>query len=495
MRHFRFANLPGACLGIFAATMLNACMVGPDFDRPVVPETDRYGREQAATSTVAADGRAQHFIAGAEIAADWWQLFGSEPLDVVVQQAVASNPTLQAAEASLRQSQDSLRAGNGVFFPQIDLGAGASRAHSAPIQQGSALPGTIFNVVSLNGTISYVLDIFGGERRAVEALQAQTEYQQNLARAAYLTLTANVVNTCIARAAYASQIRATQQLIEIEQQQLHATEAQNRAGTAAYSSVLGIRSLIAANQASLAPLEQKLSQAEHLLATLVGVLPSSARLPDIELSRLTLPNELPVSLPSELVRQRPDILAAEAQLHVASANIGVATAAMFPRFSLSAAYGRAGSSLGNLGGAGSDFWSVGPSLLAPLFHGGTLQAQRQEAIDAYEQSQANYRQTVLGAFAQVADTLKALEHDASALQAQADALRFAGDALKLLQANYRAGMVAYLDVLAADVQFHQASIAYLQAVAQRHQDTVTLFVALGGGWWNKQSNGNEGFER
>jgi NodT family efflux transporter outer membrane factor (OMF) lipoprotein len=223
-----------------------------------------------------------------------------------------------------------------------------------------------------------------------------------------------------------------------------------------------------------------------LLATLEGVVPSRATLPDIDLTGLLLPPDLPVSLPSDLVRQRPDILSAEAQLHVASANIGVATAAMFPSFSLSGAYGAASSSLGNLSSSNARFWSIGPSVAVPLFQGGSLWFGRKAAIDAYQQAQANYRQTVLGAFAQVANSLKALEHDAEALQAQVDAQRTADAALRLSQTNYRAGLIAYPEVLVADVQDHEASIAYLQTVAQRQQDTVALFVALGGGWWNGQ---------
>ena len=260
--------------------------------------------------------------------------------------------------------------------------------------------------------------------------------------------------------------------------------AQVRAGTSPYVNVLSQRSLIAANQALLAPLQQKVSQADHLLTLLQGALPSAAAAPDIALQTLALPQDLPVSLPSNLVRQRPDILAAEAQLHAASAEIGVATAAMFPSFSLNATFGSAGPNLGSLSGAAGRFWSVGPSLVAPLFRGGTLRAQRQAAVDAFDAQQANYRQTVLTAFSQVADTLKALEHDAQALQAQAAAQSAAGEALKLVQASYRAGMVAYVDVMTADVQAHQAQIGMVQAVAQRHQDTVALFVALGGGWWN-----------
>jgi len=254
---------------------------------------------------------------------------------------------------------------------------------------------------------------------------------------------------------------------------------------------LSVRSLIAANQALLAPLEQNASHAAHLLATLEGVVPSKATLPDIDLTGLSLPMDLPVSLPSDLVRQRPDILSAEALMHVASANIGIATAAMYPSFSLSGTYGGASTTLANLS-AVSKFWSVGPTATTPVFQGNSLWYVRRAAIDAYQQSQATYRQTVLGAFEQVADSLKALEHDAEGLQAQIDAQRAAGEALNLVQANYRAGLVAYLDVLAADAQFHQATIAYLQAVAQRHQDTVALFVALGGGWWNEQRPAGKG---
>jgi NodT family efflux transporter outer membrane factor (OMF) lipoprotein len=471
--------------------MLGACAVGPDFVRPTPPDADRYTREPLAAITVAADGQTQNFTLDASLMADWWRLFRSAQLDAVVRQAIANNPTLQAAEASLRQSQDNMRAGYGVFYPHIDAELDASRQRTAPLQQGTQAPGTIFNLLTLSGTVSYALDVFGGERRTVEGLRAQTDYQKYATTAARLTLSANVVDTVIARAAYAAQIRATEQLIDLENQQLQLTEAQVRAGVSPYSNVLSLRSLIAANQALLAPLRQKVSQSEDLLATLEGVAPSKAALPGIDLVGLALPVNLPLSLPSDLVRQRPDILSAEAQLHVASANVGVATAAMFPSFNLSGTYGAASSSLGHLSAASARFWSIGPSAAIPLFQGGTLWYGRKAAIDAFQESQANYRQTVLDAFAQVADSLKALEHDAEALQAQVDSQRSAAEALGLLQANYRAGLVAYPDVLVADVQFHEATIAYLQAVAQRQQDTVALFAALGGGWWNGKSPADE----
>jgi NodT family efflux transporter outer membrane factor (OMF) lipoprotein len=464
--------------------LLGGCAVGPNFVRPTPPDTDRYTHEAQSEATVAADGQAQHFTPGAEITADWWRLFKSPQLDAVVRQAISNNPTLQAAEASLRQSQDNLRSGYGLYFPQGQAGVSASRQLTAPAQQGSQTSGSIFNLFTASGTISYTLDVFGGKRRTVEGLRAQADSQRYESKAAFLALSANVVNTSIARAAYAAQIRATEQLIDLENQQLHLAETQARAGTAPYSTVLSVRSLIAANQALLAPLNQNASQAEHLLAMLEGVVPSKANLPDIDLAELSLPADLPLSLPSDLVNQRPDILLSEALMHVASANIGIATAAMFPSFSLSGTYGGASTTLANLS-AVSKFWSIGPTATTPVFQGNSLWYVRRASIDAYQQSQANYRQTVLGAFEQVADTLKALEHDAEGLQAQVEARRAAGEALNLLQVNYRAGLVAYPDVLAADVQFHQATLGYLQAVAQRHQDTVALFVALGGGWWNE----------
>ncbi len=480
-----------AALGL-AMAMLVACAVGPDFVRPAPPDADRYTREPLPAATEAADGRAQNLASNATLAADWWRLFGSVQLDGVVQQALADNPTLQAAEASLRHSQDTLRAGYGVYFPSAGAELDARRQRTASSQQGLRIPSSTFDLVTLSGTVSYALDVFGGERRKVEGLRAQADYQRFATRAAYLALTANVVNTAVARAAYSAQIRATEQLVDLERQQLRLVEAQVRAGTVPYSSALGVRGLIAANEALLAPLRQRASQAEDLLATLEGVVPSKAALPGIELASLSLPLDLPVSVPSDLVRQRPDILEAEAQLHAASADIGVATAAMFPSFSLSGTYGASGSGFGTLSAASGRFWSLGPSATIPLFQGGTLWYGRKAAIDAFEQAQAIYRQTVLDAFAQVADSLKALEHDAEALGAQVDARRNADEALGLLQANYRAGLVSYTDVLVADVQAHQATLGYIQAVAQRHQDTVALFVSLGGGWWNGKGPMGEG---
>jgi NodT family efflux transporter outer membrane factor (OMF) lipoprotein len=482
---------PGAGGAVLAA-MLAACAVGPDFRRPTAPEAQRYTQAPlaaasgTATGSAAASGAqigAQRFDVDLSLPADWWRLFRSPELDALVQQSFAHNPTLQAARNSLLASQDLLRAGYGVFLPHLDAGVAATRERTAPQLQGLQASGSVFNLVTLSGAISYGLDVFGGERRTVEGLRAAADDRRYALEAAYLTLSATVVNTAIARAAYHAEILATTQIIALEQQELDATEARVSAGTEPFSSVLALRGLIAAGGAALAPLQQSQDRAGDLLAALEGVIPEHAMLPDIDLAALNLPQDLPLSLPSDLVRQRPDILSAEAQLHEASASIGVATAAMFPSISLSGDYGAAARNFGGLSASGARFWSIGPSATVPLFQGGSLWFRRRAAIDAFQQSLGNYRQTVLDAFQQVADTLQALQHDAEALQAQSDAQRAAGQALELLRANYQAGLAASVDVLVADVQYQQSRLGYLQALAQRYQDTVALYAALGGGWW------------
>lgn len=472
--------------------ILSACAVGPNFARPAPPKAERYTREPLEASTAPADGHAQTFELDAPLSAEWWKLFGSSQLDAAVRLALANNPTLLAAEASLRGSQDNLRAGYGVFYPHVGANMGISRERTAPLQQDLQAPNQTFNLVTLSGTVSYALDIFGGERRVVEGLRAQSDYQRYLTQAAYLALTANVVNTSIARAGYAAQVRTTEQLIDLQKLQLQLTDIQFCAGTIPYSNVLTVRGLISANQSLLAVLRQRITQTEDLLAALEGVTPSKATLPEIELTSIALPAALPISLPSDFVRQRPDILAAEAQLHVASSNIGVATAAMYPSISLSGTYGGASSSFRTLSAANGRFWSIGPSATVPIFQGGSLWFARKAAIDAFQESQSTYRLTVLSAFAQVADCLGAIEHDAEDLQAQVESRNTAKESLVLLQANYQAGLVAYPDDLAAEVQLHLATINYLQTLAQRQQDTVALFVALGGGWWNGKDRANDG---
>ena len=477
---------PTGALCVALPLLVAGCAVGPDFVRPQPPAVDRYTYEAGPKETVAADGRTQAFEPGAQVAADWWRLFKSPRLDGVVAEGIASNPTLQAAQASLRRSQDSLRAGYGVFFPQADGGFGATRQRYTPIRIGDeAASASIFNLFTLSATVTYALDVFGGQRRAVEGLRADADAQRYTTLATYLTLSGNIVNAVIAWAAYRAQIQATEDLIVAEREQLQLTQAQAEAGTVPYVNVLSLQSQLAATVATLPPLRQKLSQTDHLLATLVGRAPAEWTVPVVDLTDLTLPPDLPLSVPSELVRQRPDILTAEAQLHSSSAAIGVATAALFPSFVLTATGGLNNTSTTDLFKLGpSGFWTLGANVTSPLFHGGTLWFQRKAAIAAYEQSLATYRQTVLAGLAQVADALRGLEHDAQAVEAQSEAMTAAVEALRLIQVNYEAGTANYLQVLIADAQYHQARLGYLQAVAQRLQDTVGLFVALGGGWWN-----------
>ena len=467
---------------------ITGCAVGPDFIRPQTPTVERYTSGEEPSTTLPADGQAQHFDLGAEVVAEWWRLFHSSTLEAVVTEALANNPTLQAAQASLRKSQDNLQAGYGVFFPQSDAGFAATRQKFSPARFGQSSAGSIFNLFTLSTTVSYALDVFGGERRTVESLQAQVDFQHATVLATYLTLIGNIVNTVVAQAAYGAQLHATEELLSLEQEQLRITEVQAQAGTVPYVNVLSLQTQVATTTATLPPLRQKLNQTEHLLATLAGRAPAEWRLPPVGLADLTLPLDLPVTLPSELVRQRPDLLATEAQLHSASAEIGVATAALFPSVILSGAYGANNTALADLFASTSGFWSLGANLSTPLFHGGTLWFQRKAAIEGYQQSLATYRQTVLSAFAQVADTLQALEHDAETLQAQAQAQAAAEGALRLVQINYQAGAANYVQVLLANGQYHQATIGYLQALAQRFQDTVALFVALGGGWEQAAEN-------
>jgi len=475
-------------VGLLPCWMIMGCAVGPDFVRPKPPMVTQYTQGKEPSETVSADGQAQRFEPGAQIAEDWWCLFKSPKLDMVIKEAVAQNPSLQSAQARLRQSQENLRAGYGVFFPQVSGSFAATRERFTSAQFGVAnAPGHIFNLYTASAAVSYILDVFGGQRRAVEGLAAQVDYQNYTTLATYLTLLGNVVNATIAQAAYRAEIEATEQIIGFQKEQLRITETQAKAGTVPYSSVVSIQAQLASTEGTLPPLRQDLDKTQHLIAALVGRTPAEWATPRLDLADFTLPKDLPVTFPSELVRQRPDILATEAQMHTASANIGVATAAMFPSFTLSAAYGQTSTDITRLFGTAANFWSFGATLAQPIFRGGTLWFQRKAAIEAYQASLSDYRQVVVSAFQQVADTLRAVEHDAETLQAQSAALAAAEQALQLVKANYEAGLVNYLQILTANSQYQQAKLGYIQAQALRLQDTAALFVALGGGWWNAAS--------
>ncbi|WP_458789012.1 efflux transporter outer membrane subunit [Dyella jiangningensis] len=475
---------------LLATALLAGCAVGPDFVRPDAPKEQGYLPAAEQPGRLEAIGQTQQLDTQALLAADWWRLFGSPQLDAMVATAIADNPGVQGAQAVLRQSQDNLRAGHGVFFPQVGLALGATRERATPARLGLNGPGGIFNLFTLGATISYALDIFGGERRAVEGLSASVDLQRYVLLGTDLTLTGNVVNTAIAREAYAEQMAVLQEVIAIQQEQLSITRTRADAGTVPYSAVESLRGSVATTRAAMAALAQHRDQASHALSLLMGQATSQASPPEFALDQLHLPADLPLSLPSQLVRQRPDILAAEAQLHVANADVGVATAALFPVFSIDGGYGAESNALGDLGKTQSKFWSSGVTADWPVFQGGSAWFGRKAVQEAYMRVLSDYRQTVLAAFAQVADTLKALQYDAEGLAAQEEAMHAAQAGLKLTRANYASGLAGYLDVLASDQQYQQSRLAYVQALAQRYQDTVALYVALGGGWWNAPSRGD-----
>lgn len=475
-------------VGLLAALLgLSACAVGPRFTRPAAPRVAGYSAVAEPGATSAPSGIAQHFMPGVSVPADWWRLFKSPALEAVVLEALRNSPDLQGARASLAASEDELRAGYGIFYPDAKLDASATRERFSPIAFGSAGGSSLFNLFTLSASVSYALDLFGGNRRELEALRAQSDVQRANEQATYLTLVSNIINTLVARAAYAAEIETTRQLIDLQVEQVRLAKVRAEAGTAPYSNVLSLESQLASDRATIPQLEQKLAQSEDLLATLAGHVPTEWRVPPLELAALALPRDLPLSLPSELVRRRPDILAAEATAHAASAGIGIATAALFPSVTLTGSYAANGTSLAHVFDANGRTWSAGASVTAPIFEGGTLWYKRKAAIERYRQAMASYRRTVIAAFGQVADTLHALENDAAALAAQDEALASSERALHLVETNYEAGLATYLDVLNADSQYHQTKINDLEAIALRYQDTVALYVALGGGWWSSDA--------
>jgi NodT family efflux transporter outer membrane factor (OMF) lipoprotein len=475
-----------AALCIASAGLLSACAVGPNFHHPPAPAVSHYANGADPVATEPVQGTAQRFDPGAAVAADWWLLFRSPQLDGLIREAIVNNPGLSAAQSNLRASQNNLRSGYGIFFPSIDADAAASRERYSATNIGQNAPSTLFNLFSLSSSVSYALDVFGGQRRLVEGLRAEMDVAHATERATYLALAANIVDTVIAEAAYRAEIEATEEVIELQKQQVRIATVRVEAGTMPLSSVLSLQSQLASYEAAIPQLQQKLVQSDDLLAALAGHTAADWNAPVVQLADLTLPETLPVSLPSDLVRQRPDILVAEAMAHTASANIGVATAALLPSVTLSGGFKLATNSASRLFPANGRSWSVAADATVPVFEGGTLWFKRKAALNEYDRAMALYRQTVLAAFEQVADTLRGIDHDAAVLSAEDRALSSAGEALGLVQANYEAGIATYLEVLNADSQYHQAKIADLQAVAVRYQDTVALFAALGGGWWNSQ---------
>lgn len=479
-------------LAAAALLVLSGCAVGPDFKPPAAPLALGTGYTAAplAAQTASAPGLgggAQTLRFGQDIPAQWWDLFRSDALDRLIRAALANNPDLAAAQQALRQAEESVNAQAGATrYPNVGLQAGAQRNQAAQLASPAHAPLTLYHA---SVEVSYTLDAFGANRRELESLAATVDYRRFQLEATYQTLVSNVVTTAIHEAALSEQLDATQQVLALQEKQGAVVEAQAAAGAVARSVLLQQRTQIVQTRALLPPLEKSLAFARHQLAVYAGQLPSEAGLPAFRLDSLHLPDELPVTLPSSLLRQRPDIRASEALLHAASAQVGVATANLYPNFTLSANLGSEALRAGGLFGAGGALWGLAAGVTQPIFDGGALRAKERGAEDAYAQAQAQYRGVVLGAFQNVADALRAVEFDATTLRGLAEAEALAGESLALSTRQYQLGAISYLSLLDVQRTYQQARLGLVQAQAARFADSAALFTALGGGWWNAPAAG------
>jgi NodT family efflux transporter outer membrane factor (OMF) lipoprotein len=440
-------------------------------------------------ATAVSGGEAQHFAIGRDLPGQWWMLFGSQELDALIAQALKHYPDIAAQQAALAAARENARAQEGLFAPQLQGAANQERAKISGASISPGFPSFITGIYQANVNVSYTFDVFGGERRTLEGLRAQADNQAYQLEASVLTLTSNVATSAIGLAATREQIDVTHQIIAVEEQQLHVIERQYESGVRTRADVLQQQSNLASVRATLPALKQQFAGYEHALAVLTGQFPHDAAHVALKLSELKLPVEIPVSLPSALVAQRPDIQAQAALMHQASAAIGVATANMLPQLTLTGSVGDESLLWSSLFQGGSGVWSIASGLTQPLLEGGSLRAKRRASVDLYDQARAQYRLVVLNAFQNVADTLTALDNDARALEAQNDAVSSSKASIELIQRQYEAGAVSYVTLLTAQQAYQQARIAYVRALSSRFTDTVTLFQALGGGWWNRNDLG------
>ena len=477
-------------LPLIAAGALSACAVGPDFKQPEAPKTSTYTEipltEKLATAVGVPGGTAQEFVQGADIEAQWWELYRSPQLDAMIKKALQQNPNLGAADAALRAAQENVSAQiGGQYFPAIGAGGNAIRQKQPSAIYGIPYGSDTYNLYNASVNVSYKLDVFGGARRTVESARAQAEFQQFQLEGAYLSLTANIVTGAIREAALRAQMQATAEILKAQQDLADVTEKQLMIGTVSKVDVTSQQALVASSQVDLFNYERNLSFARNQLAVLTGELPSNAGISKFDLSSLHLPEKLPLSVPSSLVRQRPDIRAAEAQLKSTNALVGVATANLLPQFNITGAIGSAALSSDALFGPTAALWNVAGGVLQPVFQGGQLLAQRRQSLAINEQAVFQYQATVLSAFQEVADALRALETGAQALKAASDAERYAYETLDLVQQQYKLGTASYLAVLYYQNQYQLAKVKSVAAQATRFSDTAALFAALGGGWWNR----------
>jgi len=436
---------------------------------------------------------------GRDIPFAWWEAFGSPKLNALVRKALANNPTLPAAQAALKQAEEQVAAQRGYFYPTITPDLNATRQQVAG-NQSSNFPGPQANGQNLTATsphhliytfytaqiaLSYSPDVFGLNRREVESLRAQAHTLRYQMEATYITLTSNVVAAAIQEASLQSQIKATNAFIETNEQAMAILRAQFREGYVMRLDVASQEAALAQAKALLPPLQKQLEQTHDLIRALVGGMPSDDLDMTFDLDQLSLPRELPLSLPAKLIDQRPDVRAAEEQIHAASAAVGVAIASRLPVLNITAADGGAATQVSQLFGPGGPWWTVAGDLSVPLFDGGTLLHRQRAAEQALVQARAQYRSTLITAYQNVADTLHAIQSDAESLKATADAETATRIQRDVTKAQYDAGYVNYQTLLAAEGAYQQAIVTRLQAQTNRYGDAAALFQALGGGWWNR----------
>ncbi len=468
---------------------LAGCAVGPDFVRPAAPELSGYTAQPVPTEIASSTGAgSQRLAPGRKIPAQWWELFHSRPLAEVLRAAIDGSRTIAAARATLAAARENVLAARGGYWPQLEVSGSVTRLRSSALQTSATSaqgfgPGEA-TIYTVGPTASYAPDVFGATARSVEEQQALADQQGYELAAAYLTLTGDAVTQAITIASLRAQLQATEEVVADDARNLELVRLKYEAGKAPRTDVLTAETQLAADRAALPGLRQQLAAARDALVILTGRAPAAWSPPEFDLNDFTLPHELPVSLPSELARQRPDILAAEARLHADSAAIGVATARLYPSITLTASLGQQALDTGSLFSGANGFWSLAGALTQPIFNGGTLRARRRAAIETYRASLATYEQTVLQGLQQVADTLQALAHDAELVDAQRQLLDTASTALALQRESYEAGKSDLLQLLDAQRAYQQARLGAAKAQAQRLQDSAQLLVALGGGWWD-----------
>jgi len=491
---------------IGSLTLASGCAVGPDYHRPGAPPDAAYSTTPLPSATASADvhgGEVQHLIAGGDLAFDWWQQFQSPALNALVEQAFKANPTIPAAQAALAQAQELVRAQRGFFYPSVGAGFQAQRVKVAGnFTQGDSLgiqangnnlseppaPASplYYQLYTAGLTVGFVPDVFGANRRQVEALDAQRDAQRFALEATYVTLASNVVAAAIQEASLRAQIEATRQIIAADEKSLQILRDQLQLGFAMRIDVAAQEAALGQARMLLPPLQKQLEQTRDLIRALAGNLPNQDVPETFELDALQLPPELPLSLPAKIIEQRPDVRAAEAQLHSANAQVGVAVAAMLPQFSITGNVGGNADQFAWMFRSGGPFWTMVGGVTQPVFEGGTLLHKERAAKAALREAAAQYQSTVITAYQNVADTLHASISDADTLAADVDAETSSKVTYDLTRRQLDAGYVTYLTLLSAETAYNQALLTRVQAEATRYGDTIALFQALGGGWWNRK---------